>query len=144
MCKHDHLFPDATSPAFEPSSCTMRAYACTKAEKSTSKTQRGAEARVDCGRTKALSACCLLSRAFLTNTEYDARVSHEAWRSYHQDISDACNKVSGWEKTFALLTNALGSRACLGRGKDWRMTGGSVTSRPSPSRRSGTSHCGID
>jgi hypothetical protein len=32
---------------------------------------------------------------------------YEAWRSYHQDICDACNKASELEKTFALLNDTL-------------------------------------
>jgi hypothetical protein len=34
------------------------------------------------------------------------------WRSYHEDISAACDKVSGLERTFALLKEAL-DQACL-------------------------------
>ena len=32
---------------------------------------------------------------------------YEAWRSYHQDICDACSKASELEKTFALLNDTL-------------------------------------
>lgn len=32
---------------------------------------------------------------------------HEAWRSYHQDICDACSKASELEKIFALLNDTL-------------------------------------
>ena len=46
---------------------------------------------------------------------------YEAWRSYHQDICDACDKASELEKTFALLNDTLQAPDLEPRGgREWQ------------------------
>lgn len=130
---HFYLFPDATSSALEPSSCTMRASVCTKAEK---KHKRDPVWR----RSEPKLYLLAVSSQPTPNMMLMLATMH----------GEAITKTSATlatksAKKFALLIQDQSARIwSLGRGKDRRMTGGSVTSRPSPSRRGSSSHCGID